>query len=174
MKDQGVLRIVTKWMIPFIMVFGFYVVTHGELGPGGGFQGGVILGSAFILYALVFGADHADKVVPRRVLDVTASLGVLIYAGVGTYCMLAGRAFLDYGAIAPLDPAGAESWGMTLVEYGVGITVAAVMIICFNEVARSGGRVARSNPIPDVQEMERLGHDFPPRPPSSIIPPKTS
>ncbi len=58
MKDQIILRIMTTVMMPFILVFGFYVITHGELGPGGGFQGGVVIAAAFILYGLVYGTKE--------------------------------------------------------------------------------------------------------------------
>jgi len=133
-KDQAILRIVTKLCVPFILVFGLYVITHGELGPGGGFQGGVILASAFVLYGLVWGGPAMREILPRKVTDVAACLGVLIYAGVGTYCMAAGYRFLDYTPIKPSDPGGAEAWGMTLVEYGVGITVSSVMVTIFNEM----------------------------------------
>lgn len=132
MRDQKILRVVTKLQIPFVLVFGFYVLTHGELGPGGGFQAGVILGAGFILYGLVFGIDAKHRVLPRKVTDILAGLGVLLYVGVGTVNMLSGHAFLNYAAITPDAPADGEAWGMTLVEYGVGITVAAVMITLFN------------------------------------------
>lgn len=134
MKDQVILRIVTKLTIPFILVFGFYVITHGELGPGGGFQGGIVLASAFILYGMVYGVKEMRKIISRRLSDALACIGVLLYAGVGTFSILAGYKFLDFTPLKPSDPAGAESWGMTLVEYGVGITVAAVMITVFNEI----------------------------------------
>ncbi|MGE0431685.1 MAG: Na(+)/H(+) antiporter subunit B [Planctomycetota bacterium] len=139
MRDQKILRIVTKLQIPFVLVFGFYVLTHGELGPGGGFQSGVILGAAFILYAMVYGVDARHRVLPRQATDAMAALGVLLYVGTGVACLLLGRAFLDYAAISPGAPADGESWGMTLVEYGVGITVTAVMVTIFNEVAEAGG-----------------------------------
>jgi multicomponent Na+:H+ antiporter subunit B len=134
MRDQVILRIVTKLTIPFILVFGFYVITHGELGPGGGFQGGVILASAFILYGLVFGVDEMRKMIPRGVSDTLACVGVLLYAGTGVFSLLAGHKYLDYTPLTPSNPAIAESWGMTLVEYGVGMTVATVMITVFNEI----------------------------------------
>ena len=121
-------------MIPFIHVFGFYVITHGEISPGGGFQGGVILASAFILYGLVYGGDAMRKILPRKVTDAVACLGVLLYAGVGIYCVLTGYKFLDYTAISPHNPGGGESWGMTLVEYGVGMTVSSVMVTIYNEI----------------------------------------
>lgn len=135
MKDQVILRVVTKVTVPFILVFGFYVITHGELGPGGGFQGGVVLAAAFVLYGLVFGLDDLEAIVPRRVSDALAGVGVLVYAAVGLAGILGGYNFLDYTPLQISGSEAAESWGMTLVEYGVGITVAAVMITVFREVS---------------------------------------
>jgi len=135
MNNQIILRVVTKLTIPFILVFGFYVITHGELGPGGGFQGGVILAAAFILYGVVYGRDAMGKICPRPLLDTLVCLGVLIYGGVGTFCLLSGYNFLDYTPLNPSDPGMAEALGMTLVEYGIGITVASVMITIFNEIS---------------------------------------
>ncbi len=142
MEDQVVLRVFSKIMIPFIIIFGFYVITHGELGPGGGFQGGVILASAFILYGLVFGKDQLAEAAPPRVVEGLAAFGVLLYSGVGAWCLLAGGNFLDYsyiippaeGAVIPHLDGGAEIWGMILVEYGVGITVCTVMITVYNMI----------------------------------------
>ena len=135
MKDQIILRITTKVMMPFILIFGFYVITHGELGPGGGFQGGVVIAAAFILYGLVHGSKDLQRIFPRRVSDVLASCGVLLYVGVGALSLLMGNQFLDYTPLKASDPGVAESWGMTLVEYGVGTTVAAVMLTIFNEIS---------------------------------------
>lgn len=135
MTDQIVLRVITKMMIPFILVFGLYVITHGELGPGGGFQGGAILAAAVIVYSLVFGIEAGKKLAPPRALDACMVLGVGLFAGVGVYAVTQGRMFLDYGALDPAHPAHAEPLGMTLVEYGVGITVASVMVTIFNKIA---------------------------------------
>lgn len=128
MKDQVLLRVVAKMLIPFILVFGIYVVTHGELGPGGGFQGGVILAAALILYGLIFGADALEQRIPPERLTQAMALGALMYAGTGLACVLAGGAFMDYAAFRPHDPGGAEALGMTIVETGVAITVSSVMV----------------------------------------------
>jgi multicomponent Na+:H+ antiporter subunit B len=135
MSDQVILRVVAKMSIPFILIFGFYVITHGELGPGGGFQGGVVLATAFILFALVFGRPALYRIVPPPVSDVLTGLGVLMYAGTGAACMLLGAKFLDYSILNSHSPGDGESLGMTLVEYGVGITVSMVMLTIFNQLA---------------------------------------
>ena len=68
MKQQVVPRVIARMLIPFMFMFGFYVITHGELGPGGGFQGGVILAAGVILHALIHGIEpssSSDYRVPR-------------------------------------------------------------------------------------------------------------
>lgn len=134
MKDNVLMRVAARWNMPFLIIFSLYTQTHGELGPGGGFQAGVMIAAAFIVYGMVFGADVMQRIVPRWLTDFMAAGGVLIYAGTGVYCMLQGYPFLDYTAINPANPGGAEPWGMVAVEWGVGITVAAVMMTIFNEI----------------------------------------
>jgi multicomponent Na+:H+ antiporter subunit B len=130
MKEHLVLRVVTKFLMPFILLFAFYVQFHGDFGPGGGFQAGVILGSAFILYALIFGAPALQRLLPRGILRLGIALGVTIYAGVGVAGLLLGHNFLDYNPLAH-DPAHGQHLGISLIEFGVGMTVASVMVTIF-------------------------------------------
>lgn len=126
-----VLRVVTKNLMPVILLYALYVQFHGEYSPGGGFQAGVIFAAGVVLYALVFGLERARRVVPARVMRGIAPLGVLLYAGVGVYALLRGRAFLDYSALSPADPVHGQHLGIILVELGVGLTVAASMVLIF-------------------------------------------
>ncbi len=135
LADQAVLRVVSKMSIPFILLFGLYVITPGELGPGGGFQGGVVVACAFILFALIFGRPALYRVLPPPVCDLLTGLGVLMYSGTGAACLLLGGQFLDYSMLNTLSPGDGEALGMTLVEYGVGITVSMVMLTIFNQLA---------------------------------------
>jgi multicomponent Na+:H+ antiporter subunit B len=130
MKHHLILRVIAKFFIPLIILFALYVQFHGDYGPGGGFQAGVIFGAAFILYTLVFGLDTALKVLPMNVLRILASLGVLIYAGTGVATLLLGGRFLDYNVLGA-DPLSGQHLGIVVIELGVGITVAAVMLIIF-------------------------------------------
>ncbi len=134
MRHHRVLRVVAKLLIPFILLFALYVQFHGDFGPGGGFQAGVIFGSAFILYALIFGLESTKRVAPERVVIRLMALGVVIYAGVGVVGILLGGNYLDYNVLAH-EPAHGQHYGILLVELGVGITVAATMIAIFYQFA---------------------------------------
>ncbi len=137
MKRHVVLRIVTKAMLPFILLFALYVQFHGDYGPGGGFQAGVIFGAGFILYGLVFGLAEAKKVARPAVVEILVALGILLYAGVGVAAMLKGGSFLDYSALLH-DPVHGQHLGIMLIELGVGITVSSVMILIFFSFAGRG------------------------------------
>lgn len=138
MKDQIIPRVITKIFIPFIMLFALYVQFHGDFGPGGGFQAGVIFAAAIVLYTLIFGIKAAERVVPPRVVEVLSALGVLIYAGTGVASMFLGGEFLNYNVLDAHDPVHGQHLGIILVELGVGITVAGVMICIFYMFAGRG------------------------------------
>jgi multicomponent Na+:H+ antiporter subunit B len=130
MHQHIILRVVAKMMMPLILLFALYVQFHGDFGPGGGFQAGVIFAAGIILYAMLFGLDTAQRIFKSRVLAMLTAVGVLLYAGVGVACMLLGGNFLDYNVLSH-DPVHGQHVGILLVELGVGITVASVMITLF-------------------------------------------
>jgi len=127
---SSILRVVSKLLIPPIMLFALYVQFHGDFGPGGGFQAGVIFAAAFILYALIFGVDNARNAVPAWATRTMLASGVLLYGGVGVAAMLLGGDFLDY-SVLNADPLTGQHLGITLIEFGVGTTVAGAMITIF-------------------------------------------
>ncbi len=139
MKHNLILRLVSKFLIPLIMLFALYVQFHGDFGPGGGFQAGVIFSAAFILYTLVFGLDAAEKIISPGLLKMFASLGVLIYAGTGVAGLLLGGKYLEYNVLASTNVAG-QHLGILVIELGVGMTVASVMMIIFYAFAGRGRR----------------------------------
>ena len=130
MRRHIVLRVIAKLLIPPILLFALYVQFPGDFGPGGGFQAGVIFGAGFILYALIYGVENAQRVAPPGVVRVLVALGVLIFAGVGVVDLILGGNYLDYNVMAA-DPVAGQHIGIIAVELGVGITVAAVMMTIF-------------------------------------------
>ena len=134
MKDYLVLRVITKLLLPFILLFGLYVQFHGDFGPGGGFQAGVIVAAAFILHALVFGLDAGRRIIPLSVNIWMMVLGVLIYGGTGVVTMMKGGLFLDYTILTGSVGSG-QHLGILLVEFGVGLTVTSVMLALFHAFA---------------------------------------
>ncbi|MGH6913602.1 MAG: Na(+)/H(+) antiporter subunit B [Geminicoccales bacterium] len=137
MTHHLILRVVAKLLIPYILLFGLYVQFHGDFGPGGGFQAGVIFASAFVLYALIYGVERARQVVSDEVLRVGIGLGVLLYAGTGVVSLLLGANYLDYSPLAHDAPHG-QHVGIFAVELGVGITVSSVMATIFFQFAGRG------------------------------------
>ena len=140
MSHHFVIRVVSKLLIPFILLFGLYVQFHGDFGPGGGFQAGVIFASAFVLYALIYGVDKARQVMPEAVLRVGIGLGVLIFGLTGVASILLGANYLDYSPFAGDAPHG-QHVGIFVVEFGVGVTVASVMVTIFFLFAGRTGRL---------------------------------
>jgi multicomponent Na+:H+ antiporter subunit B len=123
-------------MIPFIQLYALYVVFHGHYSPGGGFQGGVIMATSFILFSLVFGQNEGEKRFPEKTVLLLACTGMLIYSGIGLSTLLLGGAFLDYSFLPISPPAQARSLGILGVEIGVGFTVASIIYLIFSRISR--------------------------------------
>jgi multicomponent Na+:H+ antiporter subunit B len=146
-----VVRIVTKMLIPFILLFALYVQFHGDFGPGGGFQAGVIFAAAIILYAMLFGLSTARKVINQTFIELMAALGVLLYGCVGIVSLLSGGNFFDFNVLTN-DPVGGQHLGILLIELGVGCTVASVMILIFFNFA---GRNEMQHDKPNKNQESR-------------------
>ena len=130
MTRHHILRIVSKMLIPLILLFGLYIQFHGDFGPGGGFQAGAIFASGMILYAMLFGLQATYRVISRAWLEFLAALGILIYVGTGIVSFIHGENFLDYSVLAN-TPVEGQHLGILLVELGVGITVASILLLIF-------------------------------------------
>lgn len=138
MKLDLILRVATKLLVPFILLFALYVQFHGDYGPGGGFQAGVIAAAMIILYAITYGLEPAKRIVPPAVAQAMIPLGVLIFAGTGVVTMLLGDNYLAYNALDPHHPVHGQHLGILLVEFGVLVTVAGTMVAVFYTFAGRG------------------------------------
>ena len=128
-REMPVLRVVGRALVPLILLFGLYVQFHGDFGPGGGFQAGVIFAAGLIVYALIFGLEALQQVVPPILTERLMAAGVLLYGSVGVLAMFLGGEFLDYSALDPLTTGHhGQHLGIVVIELGVGIAVAATMM----------------------------------------------
>ena len=139
--DDIIIRTVARIFVPFIQLYALYVIMHGHHSPGGGFQGGVILGASFILYLLTHGIEEAKSRMSEMRAGIFSSCGLLIYSGIGLLCLILGSNYLDYGRLSTVlkvVPAQARSLGILGVEIGVGIAVMAVMFSIFFDISTGG------------------------------------
>ena len=144
MTADLILRVVAKLLIPFILVFALYVQFHGDFGPGGGFQAGVIAAAAVSFYTLIYGLADARRVVPEPLVESMMALGVLVYGGVGVAGLLLGGNYLDY-FVLDADSVHGQHRGIFWVEVGVAITVSGVMLKIFYMFA-DRGRIDEDEP----------------------------
>jgi multicomponent Na+:H+ antiporter subunit B len=141
-QEDIIIRTICRIFIPFIQVYGLYVLAHGHGSPGGGFQGGCIFAASFVLMSIVYDLNEVKRRFAERFSVFLASLGVFIFAGMGWLCMFLGGNFLDYGVLSkilPVDPVMARYYGIAAIETGVQITVMAVMVSIFLNLL-TGGR----------------------------------
>lgn len=130
MKQNLILEVITKLLLPFIIGFAIYLQLNGESAPGGGFQAGMILAASFILYSLVFTKAKLTHFLSENIIDSFLVIGALIYGGTGIYTMFRGGEFLNYYFLNNVSQK-AQQVGITIVEIGVGFTVFAVTLKIF-------------------------------------------
>ncbi|MFC2173881.1 hydrogen gas-evolving membrane-bound hydrogenase subunit E, partial [Acidobacteriota bacterium] len=139
--DDPIIKTTIRFVIPFIQLFALYVVGHGHHSPGGGFQGGVILGATFILFAISHDLRDAVQRFGEKLAGLLGGIGLIIYAGTGAIGLFRGSEFLDYSAMGPLlmvDPVKARSLGILFVEIGVAIAVMSVLVWIYYNVSSAG------------------------------------
>jgi multicomponent Na+:H+ antiporter subunit B len=130
---------VSRFLGPFIQIFALYVITHGHYGPGGGFQGGVILAASMMLLRLSLGEEYEHRRFSPTLAGVVAAVGILIYAIAGLLPLAWGGNFLDYAylPIPGLSTAELRYHGILIVETGVGMVVWGTLVILFDHLMGS-------------------------------------
>ena len=128
-----ILKKVVLILLPFIQMFGIYVIFHGHLSPGGSFAGGIIVAVGFICYSLVFGAEQGQEKIPHKITNLIESFGTLWYGLLGLVGVFRGAGFLlNKGAVAVGQPGNLFSGGLIfLITFGVGLKVASTMVTLF-------------------------------------------
>ncbi|MBR1369021.1 hypothetical protein RJ53_05690 [Methanocalculus chunghsingensis] len=143
MRENVVIRTVSRLAVPFIQLFGLYVIAHGASGPGGGFQGGVAFAAAFILMIIAFGIADVRKRINNRGIMIFSIFGIALYAAVGLLSILYAGNFLQLNVIeAALGIPHLHGILIDIAEAGIGITVMAIMISIIYDMADTGGESA--------------------------------
>ncbi len=138
MHRDLIIQVTARYTIPFILVLGAYIMAHGKYGAGGGFQGGVVIGTAFILSVISYGYDQARRELSRRLSDWMSLIGALIFAVIGLATLWAGGKFLEYTALYPPQPILTNQIAIYAIEVAIGITVGGVIVTLFAEMLRGG------------------------------------
>ncbi len=125
-----IIRVFTIFILPYIFLYALYLQVNGETSPGGGFQAGVIFASALVGMDLISPSELLRKKLSIKALTFIATLGLIIYAGVGLISFLSNDNYLNYYALAS-NKLSAQSTGIFLVEIGVGLTVSAIMCLIY-------------------------------------------
>lgn len=129
-RTSPIVKIFTRKLFPFILLYGCYLISHGHLSPGGGFQGGVIFGSAIILLGLVEGVKLTEKRFKEDILSLTKNIGMLIFILLGFAGMFLGYSFLsDFlpkGEVGTVPSAGLILFLNLIIGFMVGTGLAVI------------------------------------------------
>lgn len=131
-----IIQTICSLLIPFIQLFAIYVIMHGHYGPGGGFQGGVLLAASIMLQRLYLGKEASYQKFPPKLALVLASIGMLIFGLAGIVPMAFGGSFLDYAYLPIPGVSGAELryLGILIVELGIGLAVFGTIVLIFDNL----------------------------------------
>ncbi len=134
--EDYIINTVTRIILPFISLFGFYLIFHVHLSPGGGFSGGTVVGSAFVLFSLSFGVSIQEKKLSHRTSALLESYGGLWYVLLGFVALFYGYSYLTNAPVfSPGVPGRLYSSGLVLlVNIGLGIKVASTIITLFDSI----------------------------------------
>ena len=140
--NDVVVRSVARIIVPFIQLYGLYVIFHGHLSPGGGFAGGAIVGASMILYSLAFNLEACYRKFSHNTSSLLESGGALWYLLIGLLGILAGGVYLTNRAAGFYlgVPGQLFSSGMIfLLSMGIGTKVASTIITLFNSLCEGSG-----------------------------------
>jgi len=135
--DDQIVRITSRFVAPFIQLYGIYIILHGHLSPGGGFSGGAIFGASLVLVALSFNLEAGIKQISHQTASVLESGGALGFALTGLVAIALGGNYLaNRSAGFPLGEAGQffSSGAILVITVFVGIKVASTITTLFYNI----------------------------------------
>lgn len=136
--ESPIVLLGARLLSSYIMLFGLYVIFHGHYSPGGGFQGGTLLAASLLLIRISSGIRISRMQFREYLTTPVAVIGIIIYFGTGLVAIFAGGYFLDYELlpIPGLDTPDLRYWGILIIEFGIGLTVMAVLVSIFDNMAQ--------------------------------------
>jgi multicomponent Na+:H+ antiporter subunit B len=136
--ESEVIMSAVRVVVPFVLTFGLYITFHGADSPGGGFQGGALIGAVILMLAFAFGIDSTRQWLGSRVVTLVAALGLFVFAAIGLGSIALGGGFLEYVRY-PIDHP--TKLGIEAVEIGgIALIVAGVIAgLFFLTAAGPGG-----------------------------------
>lgn len=137
-KNDVILQTAARLLVPFIIIFGIYIILCGHLGPGGGFSGGAVIGAGLILYVSAFGFARAEQFFTGATYKWMSFGALACYCLSKTYSFYTGANHIE--SVIPLGTPGAilSSGLILLLNICVGVVVAGTMYT-FYVMFRKGG-----------------------------------
>jgi multicomponent Na+:H+ antiporter subunit B len=131
------MRVIGILVVPFVLMFGVYVIAHGHYGPGGGFAGGVVLAVGVILVRMIAPTDLSQRFFPPGLALWLMVGGMGLFVVMGLLAAAWGGDVLDYASLPfPGDDSRRRYLSILLIEFGVGAAVSGAMVFIFDLLAR--------------------------------------
>jgi len=124
-------------VVPFIQVYGIYIILHGHLSPGGGFSGGAIFGASLVLIALSFNLEVGARQISHATASVLESGGALGFIITGLVAVALGGNYLaNQAAGFPMGEAGElfSAGAIFIITAFLGIKVASTIVTLFYNI----------------------------------------
>jgi multicomponent Na+:H+ antiporter subunit B len=140
-RSSLVVRSAVRFLFPFILLFSLYTVLHGDISPGGGFQGGAVLAAGAFVLAAALGLWSAGRPVPPWLRYALEGAAPVAFFTVGVIGILGGAEFLTY--MLPRVAAGLQpslrTWMTLFIELGIGTGGAMIFLSILMALSREEG-----------------------------------
>lgn len=140
-----IVKTISSWVKVLIFVFGIYIVLFGHLTPGGGFAGGVVLASSYVLLMLAFGGEFVQKDLPLALDSKLDCLGAMMFIMIAILGAVFGGAFFanflveKYGA--PLGLLSAGTIPLSNIAIGLKVGASLFLVIFSLSISHKGAEL---------------------------------
>jgi multicomponent Na+:H+ antiporter subunit B len=139
-RPSVIVSMMVRFVIPFIVLFSAYLIIHADLTPGGGFQGGAVIGASMIIFTTIFGLREASGRIFQGLRVPLEGAAILIFFILGVLGLAGGGNFLTYawpGVASSVQP-GLVTWLSAIAEIGIGLGIGLALISILFAMMREG------------------------------------